>query len=108
MTREVILVSDTTELASVAVLLETNGIKRLSVLKDGKLVGIVSRANLVRALAAADPNLKKRRRGDPQSGAGRGDPQTLARRIEQDGMGENDLGRRYHRQGPEGASLVLG
>jgi CBS domain-containing protein len=37
--------------ADIAVLLETNRIKRVPVLRDGKLVGIVSRANLVRALA---------------------------------------------------------
>jgi CBS domain-containing protein len=56
-TREVISVADTTELADVAILLETKRIKRVSVLRNGKLVGIVSRANLVRALAAtkSDP-----------------------------------------------------
>lgn len=57
MTREVISVDDTTELADVATLLETRRIKRVPVLKDGKLVGIVSRANLVRALAAAGTRL---------------------------------------------------
>ena len=51
MTREVISVGDTTELADIATLLETKRIKRVPVLRDGKLVGIVSRANLVRALA---------------------------------------------------------
>ncbi|HKM71454.1 MAG TPA: CBS domain-containing protein [Stellaceae bacterium] len=51
MTRDVISVSDTTDLADVATLLETKRIKRVPVLHDGKLVGIVSRANLVRALA---------------------------------------------------------
>jgi CBS domain-containing protein len=51
MTREVISVSETTDLADVAMLLETKRIKRVPVLRDGKLVGIVSRANLVRALA---------------------------------------------------------
>jgi CBS domain-containing protein len=51
MTRDVISVSDTTELADIATLLETKRIKRVPVLSDGKLVGIVSRANLVRALA---------------------------------------------------------
>ena len=57
MTREVISVADTTELADVAILLETKRIKRVPVLRNGKLVGIVSRANLVRALAAtkSDP-----------------------------------------------------
>ena len=51
MIREVISVSDTTDLADIATLLETKKIKRVPVLRDGKLVGIVSRANLVRALA---------------------------------------------------------
>ena len=54
MTREVISVSETTELADIAMLLETHGIKRVPVVKDGKLVGIISRANLVRALAATE------------------------------------------------------
>ena len=51
MTRDVISVSDTTPLADIAILLEANRIKRVPVVLDGKLVGIVSRANLVRALA---------------------------------------------------------
>jgi CBS domain-containing protein len=51
MTRDVISVADTTPVADIAVLLETNRIKRVPVVCDGKLVGIVSRANLVRALA---------------------------------------------------------
>jgi CBS-domain-containing membrane protein len=57
MTRDVVSVSDTTELAYIAHLLETKRIKRVPVVKDGKLVGIVSRANLVRALAAAGSQL---------------------------------------------------
>ena len=57
MTCAVISVTDTTELADIAMLLETNRIKRVPVLCDGKLVGIISRANLLRALAAtkSDP-----------------------------------------------------
>ena len=51
MTRDVISVTDTTPVGDIAVLLETNRIKRVPVLREGKLVGIVSRANLVRALA---------------------------------------------------------
>jgi CBS domain-containing protein len=54
MTREVISVGETTDLAEVARLMETRRIKRVPVLRDGKLVGIISRANLVRALAAID------------------------------------------------------
>src|SRR5271165_3065267 len=51
MTRDVFSVTDATPVADIAVLLETNGIKRVPVVRDGKLVGIVSRANLVQALA---------------------------------------------------------
>jgi CBS domain-containing protein len=57
MTREVTSVGDTTELADIANLLETKRIKRVPVIRDGRLVGIVSRANLVRALAAAGSRL---------------------------------------------------
>jgi len=53
MTRDVISASDTTPVADIAIALETNLIKRVPVLRDGKLVGIVSRANLVRALATS-------------------------------------------------------
>jgi CBS-domain-containing membrane protein len=51
MTRDVISVTDTTPVADIAILLETHRIKRVPVIRDGKLVGIVSRANLVQALA---------------------------------------------------------
>lgn len=49
-----ISVDETTDLAEVARLIETKRIKRVPVLRDGVLVGIISRANLVRALAAID------------------------------------------------------
>ena len=51
MTRDVISVTDETPIADIALLLETNRIKRVPVIRDGMLVGIVSRANLVRVLA---------------------------------------------------------
>src|SRR5690349_10799377 len=52
MTHDVITVTETTALDEVANLLETKRIKRVPVVSDGKVIGIVSRANLVRALAA--------------------------------------------------------
>ena len=57
MTEQVIHVSEETPLGDVVGLMEKHNIKRLPVLSDGKLVGIVSRADLLRALAArqADP-----------------------------------------------------
>jgi CBS domain-containing protein len=53
MTRDVVTVTEETNLADVAMLLETHRIKRVPVMREGKIVGIVSRANLVRALSAA-------------------------------------------------------
>jgi CBS domain-containing protein len=53
MTRDVITIAETAGLDEIADLLETRGIRRVPVVRDGKLIGIVSRANLVRALAAA-------------------------------------------------------
>jgi CBS domain-containing protein len=52
MTRDVAAVAEETDLADVATLLETRRIKRVPVIRDGKVVGIVSRSNLVRALGA--------------------------------------------------------
>jgi CBS domain-containing protein len=51
MTREVVTVAPEATAAEVASVLETRGIKRVPVLDGGALVGIVSRANLVQALA---------------------------------------------------------
>ncbi|HEX9836667.1 MAG TPA: CBS domain-containing protein [Alphaproteobacteria bacterium] len=51
MTKNVVTVKEDAPLAEVAELLETRHIKRVPVLRDGKLVGIVSRANLVQGLA---------------------------------------------------------
>jgi len=51
MKSDVISVTEETTVADIAILLETNRIKRVPVLRDDRLVGIVSRANLVRALA---------------------------------------------------------
>jgi CBS domain-containing protein len=42
MTRDVISVTEETAVADIAILLETNRIKRVPVLRDGRLVGIVS------------------------------------------------------------------
>ena len=50
MTRDVISVNEKASLDEVVSLMEKHGIKRLPVLHGGKLVGIVSRANLMRAL----------------------------------------------------------
>ncbi|SRR5579871_445814 len=53
MTREVVLAEPDTPVADIAALLERHRIKRVPIVKDGMLVGIVSRANLIQALAAS-------------------------------------------------------
>jgi len=55
MTRRVVTASPDTPLYEIANLLERNRIKRVPIVKDGKLVGIVSRANLLQALASLKP-----------------------------------------------------
>ena len=52
MTREPVTVTEDTPLEEIAILLERNAIKRVPVLRDGKLVGIVSRADLLHGLVA--------------------------------------------------------
>jgi CBS domain-containing protein len=51
MSRDVVTVTDTTSISEIAQLLEAKRIKRVPVTRDGKLVGIVSRRNLLQALA---------------------------------------------------------
>jgi len=51
MTRDVVTAAPDTPVTDIAANMEKNHIKRLPILEDGKLVGIVSRANLVQALA---------------------------------------------------------
>lgn len=53
MTREVVSVDEMTPVNEIADILERRQVKRVPVLRDGKLVGVVSRANLIRALAVA-------------------------------------------------------
>ena len=60
MTRRVVSVAPDTELADIADLLEKRAIKRVPVLQNGRLVGIVSRHDMIAALAkpAAKPRGK--------------------------------------------------
>ena len=64
MTPTVVTVSEDTNLSDIASTLERNRIKRVPVVRDGKLVGIVSRANLLQALAAAGTTKAKAPAGD--------------------------------------------
>jgi len=51
MTSDPVSVTEDATLEEIVNAMETNGVKRLPVLKDGKLAGIVSRANLLQAVA---------------------------------------------------------
>ena len=51
MTPDPIAITEETPLDEIVSLMERNGVKRLPVMRDGKLVGIVSRANLLQAVA---------------------------------------------------------
>jgi CBS domain-containing protein len=57
MSPKVVTADPDASLVEVAALLERNGIKRVPIVKDGKVVGIVSRANLVQAWASVPPNI---------------------------------------------------
>jgi CBS-domain-containing membrane protein len=54
MTENVVTVVETTSVADTARALEQHRIKRVPVLRDGKLVGIVTRSNLLQVLATTD------------------------------------------------------
>jgi CBS domain-containing protein len=58
MTPDPYTITPETSLEQIVEVMERRRIKRLPVLEDGKLVGIVSRANLMRALASMARDLK--------------------------------------------------
>jgi CBS domain-containing protein len=55
MTSDVVAAAEDTPLADIAALLEKHRIKRVPVLRDGKIVGIVSRADLLQGFARSEP-----------------------------------------------------
>jgi CBS domain-containing protein len=67
MTRDVVTVTEDTELADVATLLEARRVKRVPVMRDGKVVGIISRANIVRAVGATKGAPPREGEGDDRS-----------------------------------------
>ena len=52
MTRDPVTVFDDTPLDEMVALMESKGVKRLPVMRSGKMVGIVTRANLLQAVAS--------------------------------------------------------
>lgn len=59
MTHHVVTVSEDELLEQVVDRMEVHGVKRLPVVRDGKVVGIVSRANLLRTLASVQRGARK-------------------------------------------------
>ncbi|BCQ28537.1 CBS domain-containing protein (plasmid) [Caballeronia sp. NK8] len=57
MTTDVSTVTETCPVADIAELLDRRRIKRVPVMRDGKVVGVVSRANLIRALVTMAPEV---------------------------------------------------
>jgi CBS domain-containing protein len=66
MTTDVISVTEETPLSEIAALFERKRIKRVPVVKDGKLVGIVSRSNLIQALASVVGHIDQHDEADRQ------------------------------------------
>jgi predicted transcriptional regulator len=58
MTREVKTAEPETPLVEIAELFERHHIKRVPIVKEGDLVGIVSRANIIQAVASTRPKLE--------------------------------------------------
>jgi len=57
MTRDVVVVPDTAEVSQAARLMLDQGVKRLPVVKDDRVIGIVSRRDLVRVIGRPDSDL---------------------------------------------------
>ncbi len=69
MTSQPLTITEDTPLEKIVELMEKNNVKRLPVMRGDKIVGIVSRANLLQAvasLARADPRSDRRRRPHSQ------------------------------------------
>ncbi|MEY9626363.1 CBS domain-containing protein [Sinorhizobium fredii] len=65
MTKQVISVAEETSMDRVAAIMSTNGINRVPVLSGGRLVGIITRSDILRAIAHAVPDVTAR--GDQET-----------------------------------------
>ena len=80
MTRNVITVTPDTPLDQVAHLLESKRIKRVPVVENGRLVGILSRANLLHGLVAARVSRDRSETSAQQDRRIRGEVQEVLRK----------------------------
>jgi CBS-domain-containing membrane protein len=58
MTRNVITASPDATISEIAASLESNSIKRIPIVEDGRIIGIVSRANLIQVIASAPSEMQ--------------------------------------------------
>ena len=93
MTCDVIWAVPDTSIAEVAALLEKNRIKRVPIVQNGKIVGMVSRANLLQGLASLGKNAPQSRPDDFR------DPRHDHGQAEQRTLGQSRVHQRYrHRR----------
>lgn len=64
MTKDVVTAGERSSLAEVAALMQRHRVKRVPILREGKIVDIVSRANLVQGLLAHEPSSADDSAGD--------------------------------------------
>jgi len=67
MTRQMVTATESHTLGEVASLLEKHGIKRVPIVRDKRVIGIVSRANLLQAFARASAEPDRETTGDDQA-----------------------------------------
>jgi CBS domain-containing protein len=67
MTRQMVTATESHTLGEVASLLEKHGIKRVPIVQDKRVIGIVSRANLLQAFARASAEPDRETTGDDQA-----------------------------------------
>ncbi len=90
MSTDVVSASEDTPLGAIATLLERHRIKRVPILRGGKLVGIVSRSNLIQALASSQARI-----GAGAASAADADRKIRAQLLDQLGdQGWTDFGER--------------
>ncbi len=75
MSKHVVAVSEDTSVAEIADLLERHRIKRVPVVQDGKLIGLVSRADIVRAFA------ERAAKATPTPAPGASDDRTIRAKL---------------------------
>ena len=67
MTRQMVTATESHTLGEIASLLEKHGIKRVPIVRDKRVIGIVSRANLLQAFARARAEPDRETTGDDQA-----------------------------------------